>query len=144
MSAISATAAAVLAPPRRHRAWGKFKRNRVAMLGLAMVLFFVLLALLAPLIANHDPMQTSFSTIRKPPSATFWLGTDELGRDMFSRMVYGARASLMAGLVSVFIALVVGVPFGLVAGYFGGWVDSVVSRVTEALLAIPFLILAIA
>ena len=114
------------------------------MLGLAIVLFFVALALLAPLVANHDPFQTSFTTIRKAPSAQYWLGTDELGRDIFSRMVYGARASLMAGLVSVLIALAVGVPFGLAAGYFGGWTDSCISRATEALLAIPFLILAIA
>lgn len=114
------------------------------MLGLGIVLFFVLVALLAPLVANHDPFQTSFTTIRKAPSVSYWLGTDELGRDIFSRMVYGARASLMAGLVSVLIALVVGVPFGLAAGYFGGWTDSCISRATEALLAIPFLILAIA
>ena len=113
------------------------------MLGLAIVLFFVALALLAPLVANHDPFQTSFTTIRKAPSAQ-QLGTDELGRDIFSRMVYGARASLMAGLVSVLIALAVGVPFGLASGYFGGWTDSCISRATEALLAIPFLILAIA
>ena len=144
MSALPATAAAVTPPRSRNRAWGKFKRNHVAMLGLGIVLFFVLLALLAPLIANHDPFQTSFTTIRKAPSASYWLGTDELGRDIFSRMVYGARASLMAGLVSVLIALVVGVPFGLAAGYFGGWTDSCISRATEALLAIPFLILAIA
>jgi len=143
MSAVSMTAA-VLPPRNRHRAWMKFKRNRVAVLGLAIVLVFALLALLAPLVANHDPLQTSFTTIRKPPSATFWLGTDELGRDIFSRMVYGARASLMAGLVSVFIALVAGVPLGLIAGYFGGWIDSIISRATEALLSIPFLILAIA
>lgn len=144
MSALPATAAAVTPPRSRNRAWGKFKRNHIAMLGLAIVAFFVLVALLAPFIANHDPLQTSFTTIRKAPSASYWLGTDELGRDIFSRMVYGARASLMAGLVSVLIALVVGVPFGLAAGYFGGWTDSIISRATEALLAIPFLILAIA
>ncbi|MGN6458585.1 MAG: ABC transporter permease, partial [Achromobacter mucicolens] len=144
MSAIPATAAAVTPPRSRNRAWAKFKRNRIAMLGLGIVLFFVLVAILAPFIVSQDPLQTSFTTIRKAPSASYWLGTDELGRDSFSRMVYGARASLMAGRVSVLIALVVGVPFGLAAGYFGGWTDSVISRATEALLAIPFLILAIA
>ncbi len=144
MSATSVTAAPGTPPRSGNRAWGKFKRNRIAMVGAAVVLFFVVVAVLAPLIANHDPFQTSFTTIRKAPSAKFWLGTDELGRDIFSRMVYGARASLMAGLASVVIAMVVGVPFGLAAGYFGGWTDSAISRVTEALLAIPFLILAIA
>lgn len=144
MSAQLATAAAVTPPRNRSRAWGKFKRNRVAMLGAFIVLAVVILALLAPLLATHDPLQTSFMTIRKAPSAAFWLGSDELGRDIYSRMLYGARASLMAGLVSVVIALIVGVPFGLVSGYFGGWIDSIVSRCTEALLAIPFLILAIA
>ncbi|ALM82532.1 ABC transporter permease [Bordetella sp. N] len=144
MSATSAAPAPTVPPRSGNRAWGKFKRNRIAVVGAAIVLFFVVVAILAPLIANHDPFQTSFSTIRKAPSANFWLGTDELGRDIFSRMVYGARASLMAGLASVVIAMVVGVPFGLAAGYFSGWTDSVISRVTEALLAIPFLILAIA
>lgn len=145
-SATSANpAAASAAPPRSgNRAWGKFKRNRVALLGAAIVLIFVALAILAPYLATHDPFKTSFMTVRKAPSAAFWLGTDELGRDIYTRMLYGARASLLAGLVSVIIALAAGVPFGLISGYFGGWVDSVVSRVTEALLAIPFLILAIA
>lgn len=129
---------------RRNRAWAKFTRNRSAMVGGAIVLFFVLLALFAPLLATHDPFQTSFMTVRKAPSEVFWLGSDELGRDIYSRMLYGARASLMAGVVSVVIALVTGVPFGLLAGYFGGWTDSVISRATEALLAIPFLIMAIA
>ncbi|MFJ1298645.1 diguanylate cyclase [Bordetella genomosp. 5] len=143
MSATTATAPAV--PPRAgNRAWNKFKRNKVALVGAFIVLFFVVLAIFAPLLASHDPFQTSFMTIRKAPSSAFWLGTDELGRDIYSRMIYGARASLMAGMVSVLIALVVGVPFGLAAGYFGGWTDSVISRATEALLAIPFLILAIA
>ena len=103
----------------------------------------MLIAVFAPLIAPYDPFQTSFTTVRKPPSAQFWLGTDELGRDLFSRMIYGARASLMAGGISVVIAVIVGVPFGLLAGYFGGWTDSVISRLIDAMLAIPFLILAI-
>jgi peptide/nickel transport system permease protein/oligopeptide transport system permease protein len=144
MSTITAAAVPGQPPRVRSRAWSKFKRNRIAMAGAIIVLFFVVVAVLAPLIANHDPFQTSFTTIRKSPSVNFWLGTDELGRDIFSRMVYGARASLMAGLVSVLIAMIVGVPFGLLSGYFGGWTDSAISRVTEALLAIPFLILAIA
>ncbi len=141
---MSATTATAVPPRAGNRAWAKFKRNKVALVGAAVVLLFVVMALFAPLIANHDPFQTSFMNIRKAPSATYWMGTDELGRDVFSRLVYGARASLMAGLVSVLIALVVGVPFGLAAGYFGGWTDSIISRATEALLAIPFLILAIA
>ncbi|GAB2904988.1 ABC transporter permease [Paralcaligenes ginsengisoli] len=132
------------APRRRSRSWGKFKRNRSAVLGAVIVLFFVLVAVLAPLIAGQDPVQVSFSAIRKAPSAAHWFGTDELGRDIFSRMVYGTRASLMAGMCSVLIALMVGVPFGLLAGYFGGWIDGCISRVTEALFSIPFLILAIA
>ncbi len=137
---------AALAPPgrRANRSWGKFKRNRSAMLGAAIVLFFILIALLAPLIASYDPTQVSFTAIRKAPSAAHWLGTDELGRDILSRMVFGARASLLAGMCSVLIALVVGVPFGLLAGYFGGLIDGCISRATEALLSIPFLILAIA
>src|SRR3546814_9324116 len=84
--------------------------------------------LLAPCIASYDPVQVSFTAIRKAPSAAHWFGTDELGRDIFSRMVFGARASLMAGMFSVLIALAVGVPFGLLAGYFGGLVDGCISR----------------
>ncbi|CAJ49254.1 ABC transporter permease [Bordetella avium] len=141
---MSATTITAVSPRAGNRAWAKFKRNKVAVVGAVVVLFFVVLAVFAPLIVNHDPFQTSFVNIRKAPSATYWMGTDELGRDIFSRLVYGARASLMAGMVSVLIALVVGVPFGLAAGYFGGWTDSIISRATEALLAIPFLILAIA
>ncbi|MEO3999313.1 ABC transporter permease [Mesorhizobium sp. CAU 1732] len=137
--------AEAVAPRRRlGRTATKFLSNKSAVFGGVLVLVFVLLALFAPIIATHDPFQTSFGAIRKAPSADYWLGTDELGRDIFTRMLYGARASLLAGVVSVSIAVLVGVPFGLLAGYFGGWVDAVVSRVTEALLAIPFLILAIA
>lgn len=129
---------------RKSRAWSKFRRNKTALFGASLVLIFTLVAILAPLLTSFDPTQTSFLTVRKAPSALHWLGTDELGRDVLSRVMYGARASLMAGLVSVVIALVLGVPFGLLAGYFGKWTDSIISRATEALLAIPFLILAIA
>jgi ABC-type dipeptide/oligopeptide/nickel transport system permease subunit len=133
-----------IAPKRRFRALSKFARNRGALLGGAVVLFFVVMAVFAPILATHDPFGSSFSSIRKPPSAAYWLGTDEIGRDIFSRLLYGARASLLAGVVSVAIAIAIGVPLGLAAGYFGGPIDGTISRVTEALLAIPSLILAIA
>ncbi len=126
------------------RAWKKMKRNKSALVGMIIVLFFAVLAIAAPILPIADPVATSWSAIRKAPSATHWLGTDDLGRDILSRMIYGARASLMAGVVSVMIAVVIGVPFGLISGYFGGWVDMVISRITEALLAMPFLIMAIA
>jgi ABC-type dipeptide/oligopeptide/nickel transport system permease subunit len=143
---MSATAipAQAAAPKRRSRGLAKFLRNRGAVVGAVLLLAFVLLAVFAPLISAQDPLQTSFLTIRKPPSAAHWLGTDELGRDIFTRLAYGARASLSAGVISVAIALAVGVPFGLMAGYYGGLVDGAISRATEAMLAIPFLILAIA
>jgi len=139
-----ALAEEVALPKKRSRVLAKFLRNRSAVVGGAIVLFFVIAAIVAPYVAPFDPVKPSFTSIRKPPSAMFWFGTDELGRDMFSRMLWGARASLMAGVVSVAIAIVLGVPFGLVAGYFGRWTDAVISRATDAMLAIPFLILAIA
>jgi len=126
------------------RALRRLLRRRTAVIGAGVVLFFVIVALLAPWIAPYDPIQTSWTTIRKPPSALHWFGTDENGRDMLSRVIWGARASLMAGVISVSIALAIGVPVGMVAGYVGGWVDAVISRVTDAMLACPFLILAIA
>jgi peptide/nickel transport system permease protein/oligopeptide transport system permease protein len=138
------SALAIPAKKQPNRTLQKFLSNRAAVLGAILVGFFALLAILAPLIAGYDPLQTSFTAIRKPPSALHWLGTDELGRDLFSRMAYGARTSLMAGVVSVFIAMLVGVPFGIIAGYFGGWADSIISRLIDAMLAIPFLIMAIA
>ena len=114
------------------------------MVGLALVVFFVAIALFAPWISPYDPLATSWSAVRKAPSAAHWFGTDDIGRDVLSRVVWGARASLLAGLVSVGISLSVGVPVGLAAGYVGGWTDMLISRVTDAMLACPFLILAIA
>jgi peptide/nickel transport system permease protein len=138
--------APAIMPPRREksRAWRKMTRNRSALAGAIIILFFTLLAVTAPILPIPDPIATSWSAIRKAPSAAHWLGTDDLGRDILSRMIWGAQASLMAGVFSVAIAIGIGVPFGLLAGYFGGWVDMVISRITEALLAMPFLIMAIA
>jgi len=115
-----------------------------AMIGLAVVVFFVVLAIFAPWISPYDPIATSWSAVRKAPSAAHWFGTDEIGRDVLARVIYGARASLLAGVVSVSIALALGVPIGLLAGYAGRWPDALISRMTDAMLATPFLILAIA
>jgi peptide/nickel transport system permease protein len=126
------------------RAWRKLARRRGALIGAGVVLAFVLLAVFAGWISPHDPVATSWGAIRKAPSAEHWFGTDDIGRDVLSRVVYGTRASLMAGVVSVSISLLLGVPIGLLAGFAGGWLDALVSRVTDAFLACPFLILAIA
>ncbi len=134
----------VAARPEGGRSWKKLRSSRSALAGLIIISFFSALAILAPLLPIADPVATSWSAIRKAPSAAHWLGTDDLGRDILSRMIWGARASLMAGVFSVLIAVGIGVPLGILAGYFGGWVDLVISRVTEALLALPFLIMAIA
>ena len=129
---------------RRNRALAKFLANRAAVAGAVIVAAFVLLAIFAPLVAPFDPSKTNFLALRKPPSAVYWLGTDEIGRDILSRLIHGGIASLYAGVVSVFIALAVGMPVGLIAGWFGGWADALISRATDAMLAVPFLILAIA
>ncbi|THV15771.1 ABC transporter permease [Rhizobium rhizophilum] len=144
MTTLQQTAAVVTPPKSGNRAWRKLKANRSALVGLCIILFFALLALSAPLLPIADPLATSWTAIRKAPSAAHWMGTDDIGRDILSRMIWGAQASLMAGIFSVVIAVVIGVPFGLIAGYFGGWVDQVISRITEAFLALPFLIMAIA
>lgn len=126
------------------RAWRRLIKRKGAVIGLVIIAVFVLLAIFAPLLAPHDPIQQSWTTIRKPPSLQHWFGTDESGRDLFSRVIFGARASLLAGVVSILIALGLGVPLGLLAGYGGRWTDALISRITDAMLACPFLILAIA
>ncbi len=126
------------------RALRRLFRRKAAVFGLCVVTLFVLIAALAPLIAPFDPIQTSWTSIRKAPSAMHWFGTDENGRDMLSRIIHGASASLRAGVISVSIAVALGVPIGLIAGYRGGWLDALISRITDAMLACPFLILAIA
>jgi peptide/nickel transport system permease protein len=115
-----------------------------AVIGLAIIALFVLLAIFAPFVAPYDPLATSWSAVRKAPSSAHWFGTDELGRDIMSRVIFGTRASLLAGVISVSIAIAIGVPLGLLAGYRGGFVDALISRITDAMLACPALILAIA
>ncbi len=131
-------------PKRKSRAWAKFCRSPSALLGGIIVVFFVTVALLAPVLPVPGPAETDWSAVRKAPSVEHPFGTDEIGRDVLSRMIWGAQASLLAGVVSVLIAVALGVPLGVLAGYCRGWTDAVISRVTEALLAAPFLILAIA
>src|SRR5215510_92076 len=126
------------------RALRRLVRRRGAMFGLAVILMFVTIAVFAPQVATYDPTAQSWTAVRKPPSALHLFGTDDVGRDILARIMFGARSSLLAGVISIAIALAVGVPLGLAAGYVGGFLDAVISRLTDAMLAIPFLILAIA
>ena len=128
----------------RARAIRALLLRKAAVFGLLLIMLFTGLALLAPLIAPYDPTAQSWANVRKAPSLAHWFGTDEVGRDVLSRLLYGARASLMAGGISIAIALSIGAPLGMIAGYLGGFVDALLSRLTDAMLAIPFLILAIA
>lgn len=125
-------------------AWRRLIREPGAIVGGAIVLLFVILAVFAPLIAPYDPTASDWMVVREGPSLQHLFGTDDLGRDVLSRVIYGARASLAAGCISVVVAMLLGIPLGLVAGYFGGIADLVISRLTDALLACPFLVLAIA
>jgi peptide/nickel transport system permease protein len=125
------------------KAWKRFRRNGPALVALALVVAFGAVALLAPYLAQHSPRAISYTAILKPPSALHWFGTDELGRDVFARVVFGARVSLGIGFSAVFIASIVGTIVGIASGYVGGWVDEIVMRVVDALMALPFLVLAI-
>ncbi len=144
MDSISSGAGTASGLKARPGVLARLLRNPSALIGGGLVLLFVLLAVLAPVLPLADPFKSNFLAIRKPPSELYWFGTDELGRDQVARLFFGARASLLAGIVSVLIAVAIGLPFGLIAGWYGGWIDIAISRVTEALLACPFLILAIA
>ena len=122
----------------------KLVRRPLVVAAAAVVGAFVLVALAAPQLAPFDPVATNLLAMRKPPSAVHRLGTDEVGRDVLSRLIWGARASLLAGVIPVSLAVAVSIPLGLVSGYAGGWLDGVIMRVTDAMLSIPFLIVAIA
>src|SRR5205814_2106695 len=126
-----------------HRAWLVGRRRPAALAGAVVVLLFVVMALGAPWIAITDPVRTDWSQIRKAPTWARPFGTDDLGRDGFSRVVWGARISMQAGVFSILLAIGIGVPVGLVAGYYRGALDQAIMRLTDAWLAFPFLILAI-
>lgn len=133
----------------RSRAWRRFRRNRGAVLGAVMVAVVVAVALLAPVLSGHDPLAQDFDRglgdLGAPvaPGTDYALGTDSLGRDVWSRLVHGAGISLQIGFLAMFIAVSFGAVIGLVAGYLGGWVDSLLMRLVDMVLAFPFLLLAI-
>ena len=125
------------------RGWRRALRRPPAVAGAVVVLVFSALAIGAPWIAIAEPLKTDWSLIRKPPTWAHPFGTDDLGRDSFSRVVWGTRISMQAGVFAILLAIAIGVPIGLVAGYYRGAVDQVIMRLTDAWLSFPFLILAI-
>jgi peptide/nickel transport system permease protein len=124
--------------------WVRLKRNKLALFGLFLVVSLILIALFAGVISPYDPIQISLKQSLKPPSLAHLMGTDVLGRDIFSRIIYGARASLIIGVVATSISLVIGVIVGAISGYYGGWLDSILMRITDVFFAFPFFLLAIA
>jgi peptide/nickel transport system permease protein len=132
----------VVTPVRSRRS--VWRRSPLTLAGLVLVAILAMTALFAPLLAPADPLKQTLSNRLKPPSAEHWMGTDQLGRDILSRMMYGARISLLIGLVVVVLAASVGVFVGLVAGYTGGWLDEGLMRITDVFFAFPALILAMA
>jgi peptide/nickel transport system permease protein len=119
-------------------------RQPTTLVSALVILLFVLLAVFAPYLAPHDPEKPDFLAVRQPPLGAYRLGADDVGRDVLSRMIFGARANLIAGFLSVIIAMLMGVPLGLISGYYRGFIDELIMRITDALLAFPFLILAVA
>ena len=128
----------------RFGAWAQFRRNRLAVAGLAIVALLLLAALAAPWLAPADPAKQSLIEKRAKPGGKFLLGADEFGRDILSRVIYGSRVALVVSVLSVAVALSLGLTLGCLAGFLGGWTDAVVMRATEVLLAFPYLLLAIA
>jgi peptide/nickel transport system permease protein len=144
----AATIAVPHQPRRAGTLWGdavsRLRRDRAAMAGLIVVLLVTLLAILAPVVAPYDPIKINSSATLQPPSLEHWLGTDHLGRDILSRILYGGQVSLRIGLISVGISLTFGLTLGLLAGYYGRWVDMLIMRLMDVLLAFPNILLALA
>jgi len=126
------------------RIWNQLKRSRLAIPGGIVVLLFILVAILAPLIAPHDPIKNNLTKPLLAPGSIHLLGTDELGRDILSRIIYGARLSLVEGLISVLLAMAIGVPLGVLSGFVGGKTDAILMRLVDILMAFPGVLLAVA
>jgi ABC-type dipeptide/oligopeptide/nickel transport system permease subunit len=144
---LSPTTAIVEAPRaagRLRRWWRRFARNRGAVFGLGVLVVIVVTSVFAPLLAPYDPLAQGVGPALQGPSLDHWAGTDSFGRDLLSRIIYGARIALIVGVVSVALAMLIGVTLGLAAGYYGGWLDIVVMRIMDGLFAFPIIILAIA
>lgn len=122
--------------------WYKVKKNPMTILGGSLILILVVLAVTAPWLTPYDPIKINMAERFQPPSAAHWFGTDEVGRDIFTRVLYGARLSLGASITIVLIAGLIGSVIGAVAGYFGSWVDQIIMRIMDMLLAFPTLVLA--
>jgi len=125
--------------------WNRFKSNPLTLTGIFLICFLFLIALLAPYLLPHDPLAQNLLNRLKPPSHHYWFGTDELGRDVFSRMLLGVRVSLSIGFIAAFISISIGTAVGLISGYWRGWVDHLLMRAVDVFLCFPtlFLILAI-
>ena len=135
----------ISAPTNRAEIWRRFRKNKLALAGLAFIILLTISALAAPLITKYGPIERPEPHIfRGSPSGTHWFGTDDIGRDVFSRILYGGRIALRIGLAASIIALIIGIVLGVLAGYYGGWVDNLVMRITDIFLAIPYIILAVA
>lgn len=132
---------AVAVSARPNALWQALRKNRLSWVGVALLLLIVGVALLAPWIAPHDPLQQNIAYRLDPPSSDYWLGTDSYGRDVLSRLMYGARISLLVGFVSILIAMVVGSALGILAGYVGGFIDQLVMGLVDVLLSFPALLL---
>lgn len=124
-------------------AWRRLRKNKAAVIGLIILVILVLVALFADVIAPFDFTTQNLDAVLQKPNATHWFGTDNFGRDIFSRVVYGSRISLRIGFIAVGIALIIGGSMGAIAGYFGGWFDTIVMRLVDIMLAVPTILLAI-
>jgi peptide/nickel transport system permease protein len=140
----AADLAGIAPRPLRKDVWRRFRQNKMAMAGLVFISIAALAAIFAPLIAPFGITDRAVGHYREGPSAAHWFGTDTIGRDVFSRVIYGARVSLKIGVLASLISLIIGVFLGAVAGFFGGILDTVISRITDVFLSIPYIVLAVA